>query len=285
MPNLKTQPAFPSIQTGEGASKRWRFRHLLAIAGTPLSEPGIRRWQTLACLFVAVAALCAGQSQRRSVRPRVAELHGSVVTEQGTKIHGARVILYRTPDFKTGERIDTRFTATRNDGEFSAYGLQPGVYSVCPTVAGSDLVEPCHWSPILPTVALLAGHIRTGFRIVMPRGQRVIVRVEDPGKHLRAKGNARKDTGISIRAWSNGRGTGYADVLEDVNGESHILVVPRNRQIRLSARGLGDVEFDYEKANGQKVDLKNGSDEFEVVEFRETDGPKEFRLKTKPGKK
>lgn len=63
----------------------------------------------------------------------------------------------------------------------------------------------------------------------------------------------------------------------DSGGESHFLVVPLNLPVQVSIRGKG-VEFQQD-VGGRKVDLKDGKDDLERVEFRDSDGMKQIRVK------
>src|SRR6266436_8669960 len=49
------------------------------------------------------------------------------------------------------------------DGSFTVSGLPAGTYGLCAAVKGGGYLDPCAWSPVIPSVQVDAGKPVTGF--------------------------------------------------------------------------------------------------------------------------
>lgn len=242
--------------------------------------------QPLGILLLAVfssPALLLAQSlpigPRLAGRTGPAEVRGTLLDSTGKPIAGALIAADRLSNAE-GQRIfERRFATSGSSGEFNLLGLDPGVYRLCPEFGGRLYAEPCRWSPQVPTVSLSAGQYWQGLQLVVQKAQRLHVRVDDDDKFLQ-NASARRDRSgvdVTVGVYSTLGFQKARREIVDSGGESHFLVVPLNLPVQVSIRGKG-VEFQQD-VGGRKVDLKDGKDDLERVEFRDSDGMKQIRVK------
>ena len=226
-----------------------------------------------ALLFAWVSA--AQVPSQTSPAGQPAELYGSILDSSGKTLAGVTVSADQLSTFDK-KRIFSRYYAVTNAaGGFEFKNLPAGVYRICPKVPGSTHVEPCLWSTNVPTASLSPGQLWYGFKITMPQGQRIHVRIDDDDKHLQnAKKKATSQTRVKV---SIGSKFGFRELdlaHADSGGDSYFVTVPRNVPVSVSVRGQ-NVEFQETQGN-RKVDLKDRKDD--SVEFKDNDGPKEIRV-------
>ncbi len=181
-----------------------------------------------------------------------AQLFGVLVDSSGKPVVGAEVLAELMWDSSHNRKLGiSRAVHTRSGGEFGFASLQPGLYRVCPSIPGSDLLPNCIWSDQQPTVALNGGQLWTGLRLIMQRGQRVVIRIDDPGNELKVKdvpgaatgSEKRKNAFVQVGVVSKKGFHPAKFESEDAGGETHMLVVPRNFPVSLSIRGTKAVRL------------------------------------------
>ncbi len=160
-------------------------------------------------------------------------VHGAAVTEDNQPLVNVRVTATR--QYAEGVSAFSLSATTRPDGAFSLEGLPPGTYRVC-VHAPAGMLDPCHWSQTPPTVTLAPGEVVDTFRITVPRGALVKVRLKDAGKLLSKNEGKKADASVLVGVWTD-RGLFYpaAVVAEDSGGRDHAITVPYDLAVTLSA--------------------------------------------------
>ena len=96
----------------------------------------------------------------------------------------ANVAVVVTPDRgQKGSIIPFQgFAITKADGSYFIRNVPPGQYVVCPQVPQSDVLNPCQWSPVEPSVRVTAsGPLASAVQdVTLDRGTFIYFQVEDP---------------------------------------------------------------------------------------------------------
>lgn len=245
-------------------------------------------------IFITVLAALSGLSGFAQTRVSGSEsgagqIHGQVADSSRRALPGAQIVAEMLFD-QNGVRVmgwSRTVFAKGPRGEFAFVSMPAGVYRVCASIAGSDLLPTCEWADQETTVSLNAGQLWSGLRLRMETGQRIHVRIDDPSGLLRPKdvpGNGkgpqkRKTAGVIVGVYWKGVFHAGQLAAEDHKGESHLITAPRNTEVRLSVRGA-NVEFEYTKDN-KKNDLKGGNDDVERILIRDSEGPRDIKLTAK----
>lgn len=164
-------------------------------------------------------------------------ISGTIRGADGSLISSGAVSASRIPDAITLPK-SARTAATvaiTSAGTFQMPPLVYGVYQICTQTSGAWLSD-CEWGTGTTTRAFLSvGQASTNVNIALRKGALITVRVEDPGQLFLA--SAAKSTsglllGVSTDSFAFRRA---ALVGQDAGGRTYQLLVPFDRQIRVSA--------------------------------------------------
>lgn len=227
---------------------------------------------------VLCAALLHGQAQD----PLTASIAGFLVDDRGHTLGGAQLNAVRV----TGARLTTPFSSrtTSSDGAgfFTFKSLPQGLYRVCASIPGTDLLDPCEWSSRPPSVFLQAGKASTGLWVEMAHGKLVNIRIVDQGQSLKADSNGHNNHQAIVRLRSPGKFHPMPKSTEDSNGQSHTIAVPIEMDLQLdvtsptlSVKGDGEAS-DVNVNEGKKN--PDGTSSPSTFRLNKYDGHKEFRF-------
>lgn len=140
------------------------------------------------------------------------------------------------------------------DGSFSISGLSPGVYDLCASVKGGGYLDPCAWSPELPTARIAAGQATTGYRLVLKKGSKLQVRVNDLTKVLESPPASGKSAPHLIIGVMTERHLFQPLMVtsKDATGRNQEGTVPSDKAVSLHVVGR---DVDVQDTNGAKVDI------------------------------
>ena len=120
------------------------------------------------------------------------------------------------------------------DGSFSIPNLPAGSYRVCAQSPGSELIEPCAWEAAPKTLAVAAGQAVAAPAIVLYKGYRLQLHIDDPGgllaKYEGATAAARLFVGVYTPAGLFFPATAAAKTL---NAQDHSVLVPYGTPVRI----------------------------------------------------
>lgn len=232
------------------------------------------KW-TIRCAFACGIFAPVVQAQSLPLRPAGAVLNGFVVDEGGRSVEGAIVTLSRSFPLSAGPKAQPVVVSRRN-GAFFFNRLTPGAYKVCAAVAGSDLLNPCDWSAKVPMANLAKGQLLPALRLVMARGQRLEVRLDDPSQLLAAKQGTAGADHIVVGVF--GGATGFVDVPEivaDASGRVRSMFVPYDTELKLV---LQSYTVDVIDDKGKTVTPDDIALKFKL---KKGDRPKAYRFKVR----
>jgi hypothetical protein len=200
----------------------------------------------IAVSLVLIAGIhnCAAQSTGR--------IAGSVQTTDGTPVPQAVISI----NIRSGSTPFSTLVPVNRDGAFTATGLPPGTFAVCPQAPGTALLSPCTWGSVEPTVTVAAGQSVTMTPFRLATGVDLFLRVEDPGSvraTLEGKSpGAQVSTGIRT---PRGFVVPLLDSRVDASGHDHHLFVPA--AIALELRVFSNA-FALTDEKGAAVDKTKG---------------------------
>lgn len=185
--------------------------------------------RTASLIFIAASAWAQP--------PGTGEISGTVVSDDGTAIRDCFVSYVRLPMI-VGDKAGDVTTTDRN-GAYQFSRLVSGKYILCarPT-SQTGLVETCEWTTQPLTVTLGIGQALGGLQIVMERGARVEVRLDDPGQILANRATQKTGTDLSVGVWDwNGFFHALRPMGFDAGGQDMALTIPHEKRVRLYLKG------------------------------------------------
>ena len=212
------------------------------------------------------------------------DVYASVVDEKGRPLTGMTVVIGRAAGGALPTPSPVQLAVTDGKGAVRFSGLPLGVYRVCPSLSGSDLLNPCEWFTKPPLAVLTAQRPRADMPdIVMKRGKYVNIQITDPDGKLKDNGKGGRDHFVSVAVVS-ARGEHYASTVAEGNsGQSHILAVPIGVALRLNVQSLslavtGEGEAkDFNVNEGKTVTgASNGPTTPNSFQLAPNDGPKQL---------
>lgn len=205
--------------------------------------------RTLYTILVAASSLAA-QSGLGSIQGIAVDPEARVVPRAVVSIH--RVFDREQPLLRYS---DQQFT--NENGSFQFSGVPAGRYNVCLQAPGSDMLNPCQWTPSsAPVVTAQAGTPVNAGAIRFARGSRLRVLLEDAGKLLRKHAN--KEPGADVHVMvllPSGFRAPMTLVGDEEAGWEHEMVVPAGVPIQLQ---IASEFFDLTDDSGVPFDKKSG---------------------------
>lgn len=154
------------------------------------------------------------------------------------------------------------YTVSKADGSFVFDGLAAGSYRFCVQVAGSDLLDPCHWSSAPPLVNLAQGQKFGDLAITVKRGTVVQVRLDDDGGLMSNRQQSGKPLGLVVGVWApGGRFHPATAMVDDSRGRTYGLVVPVDTSLNLVVRSQN---VQMNDSHGQAVSAQAAPQQFRV---------------------
>jgi hypothetical protein len=117
--------------------------------------------------------------------PNAPPLTGVVAGDDGAPVRASITALKLTAPVATGR------AESAANGTFTLTGLPDGDYQLCATDPAAVYLDPCAWADAPPRVTIQAGRPATGYRLVMPRGVALPIRVADAGRVLESNAPGR----------------------------------------------------------------------------------------------
>lgn len=195
--------------------------------------------------------LCAAWLPAQDTTANRGQIKGSLLDSKGARLANAAVVVGRLPVQGQATMPFVVQTETAADGGFQLVGLPEGKYHVCAYVPGSDLINPCAWSLTPPSALVTASQTTTVAPIVLARGRRVDVRIEDTGGLLEA--HEGKTTGAHLLLgvwWGNGLYAPLHVKSKDSRGRNYEILIPVNVPLQLSIQSSF---FSVGDANGKAL--------------------------------
>jgi hypothetical protein len=162
----------------------------------------------------------------QSVSAQTASVSGAVVDDKGHAVPGAILTLGRTIGAKSSTLFNPRTAVSDASGLFVFSKLPPGLYRVCASVLGSDLLDPCEWFPNPPAVFLQAGQSSSGLWVEMKHGKLLDIRLDDATHSLKPNAVGVVNNIAIVRAVSSRGFHVMPKVAEDADGQNHTIAVP-----------------------------------------------------------
>jgi hypothetical protein len=146
---------------------------------------------------------------------------------------------------------------SKPDGSFMVTDLFLGTYEFCAVVNDDVYLDPCLWSAKLPSVELTAAQPSPSYRLVLKKGGRLAVRINDPQRALAATVAPGKAAPQVILGVFSDRHLfhSFAVVSSDAQGQIRSGTVPIDKNVSLHLMGS---DVDVLDAKGAKVDI-NGT--------------------------
>jgi hypothetical protein len=153
-------------------------------------------------------------------------LAGTVTGQDGSILRGV-IVTYLLPPLQGAQTVSGGMV-TAADGLFQFPNLPSGTYYLCAYPApGLGLLNTCEWTRNAQTAIVTAGQATTGVSIVIQKGQRLHVRVNDPQQMLAIGPASRTGALLMAGVWEP---TGFYHTLPlqtwDATGQDFELAVP-----------------------------------------------------------
>jgi hypothetical protein len=228
------------------------------------SNGGLMKPRAFLTCFVVLPVLLAGMSgsaAQTAPASANAQIRGSVAGEDGKAIASAWVNAQIWPAAAAGQSsyapgpgqlpdlpkspvsVQTpslgvspysAWAQSGPDGSFSIPNLPAGSYRVCAQGSSSELIEPCAWEAAPKTLPVAAGQAVAAPAIVLYKGYRLQLHIDDPGgllaKYEGATAAARLFTGVYTPAGLFFPATAAAKTL---NAQDHSVLVPYGTPVRI----------------------------------------------------
>lgn len=114
-----------------------------------------------------------------------ADLHGVILDDQGTAVNGAIVTIHRSPSGGPLGLTESYETTAQKDGTFVFQDLGAGAFVVCAAASG-QLLDPCQWNDVLPTVEIPSNTGVMNYTLTLARGGTLNIMLADPAAALTA---------------------------------------------------------------------------------------------------
>ena len=127
------------------------------------------------------------------------------------------------------------------DGSFTISGLPAGTYGLCAAFQGGGYLDPCAWSPVIPSVQLDAGKAVTGFHLKVTKGDVLQVRVNDQSHVLETSAAPGKSAAHVLVSVITERHIFQPLSLtsKDSSGRNHEGTIPFDKDVSLQLQGKG----------------------------------------------
>lgn len=197
--------------------------------------------------------IAAGQTVSLWAQPSSQELNGRVVDHGGAPVPGARVravlLAAGVPSAATvgpttpalPPRGRSVKAAAGGDGTFSLTSVPAGLYQICVSVPGKELLDPCVWrttpAPVLVGGGGAAATGRTTVQLL--RGAELRIRVEDPDKLLAAAEKSGKGHVLVGASGPNGMFVPARVAVEDAKGRTYTVAIPVGVAAKLTISPFG----------------------------------------------
>lgn len=137
----------------------------------------MKRMAFLVMVTLVPAALCVAQQ----AAPPGRSIQGTLRGDNGTVLAGGNILLHRLHPYPELTR-KTQWTAVSDSkGGFRFSNLPAGQFRLCVSVAAKEWLNPCEWGSTPLPLSIRDVLIETPVSLVMKKGVRVPVRVEDSG--------------------------------------------------------------------------------------------------------
>jgi hypothetical protein len=130
----------------------------------------------------------------------------------------------RFPHLNLGHVLEAVSAA---DGKFQLASLAAGEWTICATVTGKELLDPCHGAARPIPVTLAEGASRSGVQVQLAKGAILRVRIEDAGKLLEQAAAKAAGAQIAAGVWApNGVYYPLGAPVRDATGAVYSIIVP-----------------------------------------------------------
>ena len=186
------------------------------------------------------------------------------------------IVTYTREYPKQGDPSPARgVAATGSAGEFSFTGLMAGRYLLCGVASPElELVPNCDWTYAPPAVTLTNGQAASGVKIVLEKGSRVEVRLDDAGGLLPhpVDGGGSGKVHVGLRGSDGMMHTPQIHSL-DRGGHTYSAIVPHGRPVAVHVIGQG---LRVSDDKGAEVSNRGPGAAFQTAPG---DGPRQIRLR------
>jgi hypothetical protein len=220
----------------------------------------------VATLALWLGGLRPAPAQSLSLKPTgsTGTFMGAVTNDKGKPVVGALVSAVRMLP-GAGRRIFS--SATDQAGKYQISGAPPSFYQLCVNVAGTALLDPCHWSAKPPTWNLVGGQVAI-VDIPLVAGSWLHVRVDDPSQKAAAIQQSAKGPPFVVGARAmSGAFLSMTEASKDSSGRNFRIAVPRG-QVFQYLINPGTLTMN-DKA-GKAVNAKDGPQSIQVDQDDQT---------------
>ncbi len=188
--------------------------------------------RVLECFVIGATALTVLPSL---LAQSTGKISGVVLGDDG-KLLAAVVTAHKMGMPAAGGRADSA-----GDGSFTISGLPAGTYGLCAAVKGGGYLDPCAWSPVIPSVQLDAGKAVTGFQLKVAKGDVLQVRVNDQSQALESSAAPGKSAPHLIVTVITERHIfqPLSITSKDSGGRNHEGTIPFDKDVSLLLQGKG----------------------------------------------
>jgi len=197
--------------------------------------------------FIAAGLLLAGLT-RAQAPLATGQIAGVVAGDDGKPLADVFVSYVHAPPIDPADPTPgSGGILSDTNGKFAFAKLTAGTYLLCARAAPTrQLVEFCEWTLNPPSVRLISGQSVAGVQLLLSKGARLELQVDDPKSLLPNPEEPRPGTEFHIGV-RTGEGLFHEAKLtsRDNGGKLWFLIVPFNASLRLDARALNvDVSDD-----------------------------------------
>lgn len=165
---------------------------------------------------------------------KTAEIRGSVKLKDGSPLTSALVTARPVPKDGKFQTPTGASVLTAKDGSFRLTGLSGGVYHICVFSPKDETLDPCEWSETPPQVEIPAGGAASALDVVVVRGVKLKLRVDDFAGLSPTRQKPRRDAFLQpgVRS-ANGALHRCRLVSSDRTGHDYEVLVPRNAEVQV----------------------------------------------------
>jgi hypothetical protein len=186
---------------------------------------------------ILAASMLAAAAWAQTPPPATGQIGGVVIGSDQKPVSDIFVSYVRAQTDASDPTPSGGGAMTGADGVFQFPKLTPGTYLFCArAVPSRQIVEFCEWTFHPPSVVLKAGQMVGGLQILVKKGARLELQIDDAKKVLPDPEDPKPDTSfhIGVRT-SEGLFHEAQLTTRDHGGQVYYLIVPFNTPLRLDA--------------------------------------------------
>ncbi|MCC6540115.1 MAG: carboxypeptidase regulatory-like domain-containing protein [Bryobacterales bacterium] len=178
-----------------------------------------------------------------------AQISGRVVDHNGAPVPQARVRVVPLANLpaagappaaaNSASRSPAAALSAGPDGAFASGNLPAGLYRLCASAAGKELLDPCLWESRPTAPVAVNGNPRTGLSVQLLRETTLSIRVDDATKAIAAAERSGQGH-LLVGVWAaNGGFHPARPATDDATGRTYSIALPAGRPARLTVNATG----------------------------------------------